>query len=321
MNLQQLRYVVATADEGTMTQAAASLHVAQPALSRAIRALEAEIDVTVFEREGRGVHLSRHGREVVALARRVLADVDRIASLNSASGLRVSAITAQAHEIASAAVARFIAGGGGRVSLDVVDTPDDVVDRVRDGRAQLGVIELPAPAGLHVASLGWQEIVLLHPPDWSLPDPFDTGKLSEIGVLAPEGDDWRRDRMMRSLRAVGVEPTIVAETNDRSLMISLVQQGAGAWFSYGHEAAAAVAGGAGLVHLTPAPLREIGIVSEAEVGGAAAAFVDAARAEADGLLIPVGDPRLAEGTWVVDVGTAGAVSATTVARVGPLPPA
>ena len=46
-----------------------------------------------------------------------------------------------------------------------------------------------------------------------------------------------------------------------------------------------------------------------------------AQAEADGLLIPVGDPRLAEGTWVVDVGTAGAVSATTVARVGPLPPA
>ena len=39
MNLQQLRYVVATADEGTMTQAAAALHVAQPALSQQVKQL------------------------------------------------------------------------------------------------------------------------------------------------------------------------------------------------------------------------------------------------------------------------------------------
>ena len=67
MNLQQLRYVAATADEGTMTRAAAALHVAQPALSRAVRALEAEIEVAVFERDGRGVRVTRQGREVVAL--------------------------------------------------------------------------------------------------------------------------------------------------------------------------------------------------------------------------------------------------------------
>ena len=51
MNLQQLRYLIATADEGTMTRAAESLHVAQPALSRAIRGFEAEIGITVFERK------------------------------------------------------------------------------------------------------------------------------------------------------------------------------------------------------------------------------------------------------------------------------
>ena len=319
MNLQQLRYVVATADEGTMTQAAAVLHVAQPALSRAIRALEAEIDVAVFERDGRGVRVTRQGREVVALARRVLADVDRIASLNASTVLRVSAITAQAREIASAAVGRFVASGGGRVSLDVVDTPDEVADRVRDGRAQLGVLELPAPPGLQATSLGWQEIVMLHPPDWALPDPFDLTQLPEISLLAPEGDDWRRDRMMEGLRAAGIEPKIAAETNDRSLMVSLVQQGAGAWFSYGREAATAVKGGAGLVHLAPAPLREIGIVSSGNVEGVSADFVDAAKAEAADLLIPVGDPRLADGTWVTDAGSLGSVPATTVPRTAPPP--
>jgi DNA-binding transcriptional LysR family regulator len=148
VNLQQLRYLVATADEGTMTRAAAELHVAQPALSRAVRALEAEIGVTVFERDGRGLRVTRQGREVVALARRVLADVQRIASLQATTLLHVSAVTGQAHELASPAVARYMAGGGERVTLDVVDTADGVADAVRDGRSQLGVLDLPAPSDL-----------------------------------------------------------------------------------------------------------------------------------------------------------------------------
>src|SRR5690606_23931705 len=61
MNLQQLRYLVATADEGTMTRAAAALHVAQPALSRGIGGVEAELGITAFERRGRGVTLTPGG--------------------------------------------------------------------------------------------------------------------------------------------------------------------------------------------------------------------------------------------------------------------
>ena len=61
MNLRKLRYLVTTADEGTMTRAAEALHVAQPALSRAVRSLEREIGVTVFERKGRGVRVTRDG--------------------------------------------------------------------------------------------------------------------------------------------------------------------------------------------------------------------------------------------------------------------
>ena len=45
MNIQQLRYVVATAERGSMTAAAAALFVAQPALSRAVRQLERELEI------------------------------------------------------------------------------------------------------------------------------------------------------------------------------------------------------------------------------------------------------------------------------------
>jgi DNA-binding transcriptional LysR family regulator len=312
MNLQQLRYVVATADEGTMTNAAARLHVAQPALSRAVRALEAEIDVAVFERDGRGVRVTRQGREVVALARRVLADVDRIAALGLSTALRVCAVTAQAREIASAAVARMVAAGGGRVSLDVVDTSDEVIDNVRAGSSHVGVVDLPVPTDLDAISLGWQEFVLVHPPDWTLPDPLDVKQLKDVPLVSPDEGSWRHRRLVDTLRSAGIEPTISADANDRELMLSLVRDGVGAWFSYGRQAADAVHRGAGLVHLDPPPMREVGLVHLGQLGPAGESFVSSARDVAGDVLIASGDPRLATASWVTDGGLMHSVPGTGV---------
>src|SRR6185437_2679753 len=84
MNLRQLRYVVATADHGTMTAAAQALFVAQPALSRAIRELERELGVELFARAGRGVVLTDAGEQIVRYARDALQAVDAIESYSSA---------------------------------------------------------------------------------------------------------------------------------------------------------------------------------------------------------------------------------------------
>lgn len=298
MNLQQLRYVVATADAGTMTRAAELLHVAQPALSRAVRALESELGVTVFERKGRGVRLTRRGRDVVAIARRILADVDRLGAIAAGETLRVCASSGQAREIGSPTVARYVALDRGRVALNTVDSSDEVVRSVREGSAQLGLLELPAPRDLAAVSLGWQEILLVHPGDWDLPDPVEVKDLSGIPLLSPTSDNWRHETMDRHLRAAGIEPMIAAETSERDVLIGLVQQGVGAWFTYGRQAEAAVSGGAGVVHLSPAPVREVGIIHLGDIDPSAREFVDLALAEAKQLLIPVGDPRLADATWV-----------------------
>jgi DNA-binding transcriptional LysR family regulator len=298
MNLQQLRYLVATADEGTMTRAAEALHVAQPALSRAVRGLEGEIGVTVFERMGRGVGITRDGREVVAIARRILSEVDRLGTIGERQVLRVCAIGGQAREIGSPVIARFVTGAHGRAALDVVDTADEVIDRVRDGRASLGIVDLPAPRDLQVVSLGWQEIVLLHPPDWSIDDPLDLRDLSGLPLLSPGTDDWRHAAIEDNLRAYGIDPTIAAEVTERDLLTGLVQQGAGAWFSYGRRAEDAVTGGAGMVHLDPPVVREVGVVSMGEPGDAGRNFIDLARAETQATLLPVGDPILERAAWI-----------------------
>ena len=82
MNIQQLRYVVETADRGSMTAAATELFVAQPALSRAVRQLERELDVTIFRRAGRGIALTSQGEAFVARARRVLRSIDALRRLS-----------------------------------------------------------------------------------------------------------------------------------------------------------------------------------------------------------------------------------------------
>ena len=76
MSLHQLRYFVTVAEEGTLRAASERLHVAQPPLSRHIRALEEELGVELFERRPRGMRLLPAGRRFLAEVRTVLAALD-----------------------------------------------------------------------------------------------------------------------------------------------------------------------------------------------------------------------------------------------------
>jgi DNA-binding transcriptional LysR family regulator len=72
MDLRHLRYFVAVAERGNVSRAAAALRVSQPALSRQIHDLEAEIKVALFERAGRGLRLTGAGEDLLTHARRAL---------------------------------------------------------------------------------------------------------------------------------------------------------------------------------------------------------------------------------------------------------
>ena len=76
MDLRQLSYVVAVADHGGFTRAAEAVHVTQPALSQAVRTLEAELGVELFHRTGRSVVLTAAGEALLGPARRALRDAE-----------------------------------------------------------------------------------------------------------------------------------------------------------------------------------------------------------------------------------------------------
>src|SRR6201996_7750965 len=76
MELRQLRYLVALAEELNFTRAAEREHVAQPALSQQIRRLEDEVGLALVERTTRHVSLTEAGEVLVVRARRVLAELE-----------------------------------------------------------------------------------------------------------------------------------------------------------------------------------------------------------------------------------------------------
>lgn len=63
MELQQLRYFVRVAQVESISKAAKSLHISQPALSKSIMRLEQELGCDLFDRTGKRIHLNEKGRE------------------------------------------------------------------------------------------------------------------------------------------------------------------------------------------------------------------------------------------------------------------
>ena len=71
MTLQQLRYVIAVADHGSMNEAAKALFISQPSLSGAVKELEKELGFELFLRTSRGIVVTPDGEEFLGYARQV----------------------------------------------------------------------------------------------------------------------------------------------------------------------------------------------------------------------------------------------------------
>ena len=177
MDLLQLRYFQAVARHQHVSRAAAELRVAQPALSRAIARLEAELGVPLFDRRGRRVRLNRFGAMFLVRADRALDELDQGQhELRDAAGLAQGtvAVAAETLRTLSGLVAGFLAGHPG-VSFRLFQSPAPAMAaQLQAGEVDLCLASQPLPgpaltsAELLSIELLREEVLLAVPPSHRL---------------------------------------------------------------------------------------------------------------------------------------------------------
>ncbi len=144
MTLQQLKYAVAVADCGSITEAAKSLFIAQPSLSAAVKELEEETGTTIFLRNSRGVLITPEGAEFLSYARQVVQQAALIEDkyiVRSAAKQRFC-VSTQHYSFTSSAFVELVRAQGGESYEFILregKTYDTIMD-VRHLRSEMGVI-------------------------------------------------------------------------------------------------------------------------------------------------------------------------------------
>lgn len=235
MDLRQLRYLVAVAEERSITRAAARLHLTQPPLSAQIARLEHELGVPLLVRHRRGVDLTEAGRLLVERARVVLADVDgaveavRRVGQGRSGRLTLAFASATAWVVLPALVRRFAADRPDVAVAFREGGPDEVAAHVRARRADLGLLHLP-PAGtspepdLDVAVVRREPLVAVLPADRPWDDRIDLAALAGEPFLVPARA--LGSHLLGACRLSGITPTL-HEVELVPTVAALVAAGAG----------------------------------------------------------------------------------------------
>jgi DNA-binding transcriptional LysR family regulator len=156
VDLRKLRYFVAVAEQLHFGRAAEALHIAQPVLSRQIRALEDELKAQLFVRDKRATELTPAGRQLLADAGPLLASADglRRRVARAARGTSSFTIGFMPGLIVTDAV-RALAGRHPQLTVSVLRTGyDDQTAVLHDGRADVSYVRLPVDqSGLRIQAL------------------------------------------------------------------------------------------------------------------------------------------------------------------------
>ncbi|MGW4209427.1 LysR family transcriptional regulator [Lentzea sp. NPDC004789] len=152
LDLRKLRYFVAVAEHLSFGRAAEALHIAQPVLSRQIRAFEAELKVRLFERSSKGTTLTPAGAQLLADARPLLAQASAL--LRRVGVADTFTVGFMPGLIVTPAV-RVLASRHPGLRVDVLRTTwEDQVEVIHDGRVDVSYVRLPvALDGLRVVPL------------------------------------------------------------------------------------------------------------------------------------------------------------------------
>ena len=290
MELRQLKYLVAIAEEGSFTRAAVREHVAQPALSQQIRRLEEEVGITLIDRTTRRVRMTAAGTRMVERARRALAEIDAgVSELDELAGVRGGRVAIGAMQtLGPFDLSKLLAAFHDQypeVELAVREDPSETLaERLRSDAldlAFLSVTERIQGGGLSFRRLATEEVVAVLPPEHPLAG-YERVRLADLRqerfIAFREGSMLRR-LLIGATGEAGFAPRVAFESNEVARIRSMVARGLGVSLLPRSD----VEGDGVAVSLAsvdePALSRDVTLVWRADRrhGPAAAAFLDLAR--------------------------------------------
>ncbi len=240
MTLEQLRIFIAVAEREHVTRAAQALSLTQSAVSAAVKALEAQHDVEMFDRIGRGIALNEAGRLFLGEARGILA---RVASaelaLSELSGLQRGSLHIHASQTIASywlpqRLVRFRAAHPGIVTHVSMSNTAGVARAVRAGDAELGFVEgqVEQPDLLQ-RTVGRDQLVIIMSSDADIAHGATWGSadLARLTWIVREEGSGTRSEFMQAMRRVRLTPDrlkIGLELPSNEAVRAAVEEGAGA---------------------------------------------------------------------------------------------
>lgn len=235
MELRHLRYFVAVADAGSVSRAAVQLRVTQPALSRQIRDLEAELGLPLFDRVGRRLQLTAAGDNLLLRTREILRSADSLrehagALAGGATGTLRLGATAQTLE---SLISGFLVGfrrqwPGIEVRL-IEDGGMRLKTRVQRGELHLALGAVPTGDELRAKPLFpvWVLAVMASRTPLARRRTLDVAELDQTDVLLLRRDFASRLRFDAACEAARVRPRVLLEAGDPHSLVSLARDGHG----------------------------------------------------------------------------------------------
>lgn len=146
MTLQQLNYVITISECGSLNKAAEILYVAQPSLTGAVKELEKELGITIFNRSGRGVTLTNDGTEFLLYARQVYAQYKELLEKYGKSGnlKKKFGVSTQHYSFAVKAFVEMVKTfDTSKYEFAIRETKTkEVIDDVSTMRSEIGILYL-----------------------------------------------------------------------------------------------------------------------------------------------------------------------------------
>ncbi|WP_058485387.1 LysR family transcriptional regulator [Defluviitalea phaphyphila] len=146
MTLQQLRYVIKVVECGSITEAAKQLFITQPSLSNAIKELEREFNIEIFNRTTKGISLTTDGSEFLSYARQIIEQTELMEKhyMGKKPSKKLCSISTQHYAFAVNAFVELL------LDLDVDEyeftlretRTYEIIEDVKNLRSEIGIIYL-----------------------------------------------------------------------------------------------------------------------------------------------------------------------------------